>query len=237
MPDAGGDAATSDAASSSGAGLVSLTRVTTGGVLLSGMFSTEDIASMRRGLLDPSCSLVVEMGACRVLSCPTSIRTQDAGNVRAGLRGTSLAVAMRPAAGLYVQPMSGTAVSSGDVVTLDATGGVDVPAFTVDVAVPPFPTVTLPATVDRTMDLVISWGATTADSTQVVLGSGSNPATECIVPGNAGTVTIPAALVGRYPAGPGVLAFSVFDSQTIVAGGHTIDGQAAMGTSADLTFQ
>ncbi len=66
---------------------------------------------------------------------------------------------------------------------------------------------TTPALVDTTVDLVVTWTVdTTAMAESVVVGVAGTMHTNaivCRVMDSAGTVTVPAALLGRYQAGEG----------------------------------
>lgn len=244
--DGSGDGSvTADTAAAPRAGLASLSQGSFSGTpthTLFGIFGPLSIDDLRRGLVDPTCTVAAEAGACRRISCPAVIRDTDAaGTLRAAVSGADVAMAAAPTPGTgpYVSGGAGLVFAAGQTVTISGSGGL-VPAFTADVVAPSMPSMTFPTTAPRTTDLALSWTSSGEGTMQVSIisaGGGDLPIV-CLVPATAGALLIDASLLSAIAAGTVVqITASHFATMTVTAGLYTIDVSVAQGLSGVMTLE
>lgn len=151
--------------------------------------------------------------------------------------GASLPVSLVPRADktyAAVAAMQQAFFTGGETVTF-AGEGADVPAFTVSVVTPLKATITMPVEpastspylmLDRTYGFTARWTGGGSGEIQIFFsgGTGSNLFINCRFPASAGTGTIPAAVVGRLPAGQGSFAMSANAEAQVIAGDYGVIG-------------
>jgi hypothetical protein len=207
-----------------------------------GFFTDVSLDALRRGEL-PGCTLVGESGDCRALTCTSAAGTSgvSAGTLTASVDGTMVLSAM-PAGTSSGYNASGTgmAFTAGQTVSFNATGGL-VPAFAGSVTAPEAPVATLPSTIARGSDLVLTWNATVmAESVQVAVvpaaPSGPQTLISCRTSAGSGSLTVSSTLLGDLATGSGIVSLSAFNETVVTAGEHSISVTAAQGTGSTVTI-
>jgi hypothetical protein len=199
------------------------------------------------------CSRTVQ-GSCTVYRCTGSgFRYPSAGNVSIGPKSGVGFMLMASTDGYYVEARntSASAFASGQAVSFVAAGK-EVPAFTSEVTLPAdMFTISSPTAardnlgwvIGRTADFPITW-TTTSSQVAVELTQGTDQAfggvtVRCTFPGNAGTGTLPAGVLGSLKAmTPTRILLGPVVSTKVQKDGWEIDAIAiGVGRNGDVEIQ
>jgi hypothetical protein len=169
------------------------------------------------GTPPPSGCTSTAIGDCNLVNCPPPA-TGDLGfstavtHHSAGLIQVSGGVSVAPNAdGSYTTRQSTQPLWNGsETISVAGTGG-EVPAFSASLVAPPAAMVSAPnvnptdLAVDRSKDLAFSWSGAGEATFFVELNAhgGNRPYIQCNFAGATGHATLPAALLGKLPAGDG----------------------------------
>ncbi len=199
-----------------------------GGPYIAAFFSSLTPADLMRGLFVPGCAIIEESGSCRVITCTTGSSTDLAGTVSARAGALFLSASTTTSTGggpptwdEYFASGGGSNVPPGQIVDLAATGAA-VPAFAGRLSMPPASGATLPATISRSADYVVRWGASTADRVWVGINLASVAATsyiECEAPGAAGSITVSRTLLAHFAAGDSVVPYAANSNEAYTSAG------------------
>jgi hypothetical protein len=178
------------------------------------------------------------VGACTLIECPGEawhlfegeLPRREPPRVAAGALTFEVDGDVIALEGAYVLPND---LREGQRITVAAAGDV-VPPFAISLAAPGVPIIDVPALVDRSRDLVITWTPSLASATSrfdltytplQIFGSPPYSEVECTAPGDAGVLTIPReALAMLTPSADGLVIVATHEVSTSVeAGGFEIE--------------
>jgi hypothetical protein len=130
----------------------------------------------------------------------------------------------------YRSGLSTTALwNGGETLTVSASGGADVPAFTAQVTAPSEPRITAPAVtagtfaLSRAQDLVVTWSGGSGDALDFAINDAQvTTIVECHFPLAAGSGTVPSALLMLLPAGAGGSGANVHSNGSAAPSGWSV---------------
>jgi hypothetical protein len=202
----------------------------------------------QRGSTDPtgpSCQST-EMGPCRVTDCrtmtdppnpeppvPDPLPAPNAGLVTVRSTGTFTADLTPDGTGIYVSSGLSGALVGEESVTVTAAGG-DVPAFSHTMTYPLLMLLTQPEfddvqteyVVSRADDLVLRWDRGSAALRIQVQSRASTAQLACLLEAEAGTATIPGALLSLLDQGAELMLLGV-QTERVVAGDYDVSVSSA----------
>jgi hypothetical protein len=184
---------------------------------LTASFSDVSPEDLRRHLYDANCTFLEMSGDCQLVSCSDGADSYEAGAIVVTDRtGTVIEAPSRTYTNThpryldYFATRLGRSIPGGDLLHIDVSGG-DVPPFDVDIVMPPWLAAVMPRSVSRTTDWVVTWPPIEDANVWVGLeppSGSSRLIVQCLVPGSAGTVTVPSALISYFEVGEDISTFA-----------------------------
>jgi hypothetical protein len=196
------------------------------------------------------CTVTASSGPCAAYTCAMVAPTDDPGPLHVELpRGVSIDGVLTDG---YVGDVTtsliggvapGAALMPGDVVAFSSDGA-EVPSFTGSVTAPPPPSgLTLPTTIARSSDLVITWSANAGERVSVVVMDPPfttmppRRAVWCIVPATSRSLTMPSVTLAPFSVGENVtVSVSSQNVTPVIAGNYAIDLEATQTLSSMATI-